>query len=92
VLSELLRGQFNGMYKRYATYRVTGGVLMVLVQYTQIQYSLFETPIRAEKIRELYGRSAPSAANTGSTPSASAPPTPSKTRVKADREHSTSAN
>jgi len=53
-LSELIRGLFNGMYKRYATYRATGVVLMALVQDAQIQYSLFEDPIRAEKIRELY--------------------------------------
>ena len=53
-LSELLRGLFNGMYKRYATYRATGVVLMDLMQNTRIQYSLFEDPLRAEKIRELY--------------------------------------
>jgi len=53
-LSELLRGLFNGMYKRYDIYRATGVVLMDLVQDTQIQYSLFEDPLRAEKIRELY--------------------------------------
>jgi nucleotidyltransferase/DNA polymerase involved in DNA repair len=53
-LSELLRSLFNGMYKRYATYRATGVVLMDLVQDTQIQYSLFEDPLKAEKIRELY--------------------------------------
>jgi DNA polymerase-4/DNA polymerase V len=53
-LSELLRGLFNGMYKRYEIYRATGVVLMDLVQDTQIQYSLFEDPLRAEKIRELY--------------------------------------
>jgi hypothetical protein len=35
-------------------YRATGIVLMDLVQDTRIQYSLFEDPLRAEKIRELY--------------------------------------
>ena len=53
-LSELLRGLFNGMYKRYGLYRATGVVLMDLIQDTRIQYSLFEDPLRAEKIRELY--------------------------------------
>ena len=42
------------MYKRYEIYRATGIVLMDLVQDTRIQYSLFEDPLRAEKIRELY--------------------------------------
>jgi DNA polymerase-4/DNA polymerase V len=42
------------MYKRYEPYRATGIVLMDLVQDTQIQYSLFEDPLKAEKIRELY--------------------------------------
>ena len=42
------------MYKRYELYRATGVVLMDLVQDTQIQYSLFEDPLKAEKIRELY--------------------------------------
>ncbi|MDP3097941.1 MAG: DNA polymerase IV, partial [Syntrophales bacterium] len=53
-LSDLLRSLFNGMYKRYELYRATGIVLMDLVQDTRIQYSLFEDPLRAEKIRELY--------------------------------------
>jgi hypothetical protein len=42
------------MYKRYESYRATGIVLMDLVQDKRIQYSLFEDPLRAEKIRELY--------------------------------------
>jgi hypothetical protein len=42
------------MYKRCGIYRATGVVLMDLVQDTQIQYSLFEDPLKAEKIRELY--------------------------------------
>ena len=53
-LSDLLRGLFNGMYKRYEPYRATGVFLMDLVQDTRIQYSLFEDPLKAEKIRELY--------------------------------------
>ncbi|MBU4074776.1 MAG: DNA polymerase IV [Proteobacteria bacterium] len=53
-LSSLLRGLFNEMYRRYEIYRATGVVLLDLVQDTRIQYSLFEDPLKAEKIRELY--------------------------------------
>jgi DNA polymerase-4/DNA polymerase V len=53
-LSEPLRGLFNGMYRRYEPYRATGVILLDLVQDTRIQYSLFEDPLKAEKIRELY--------------------------------------
>ena len=42
------------MYQRHDLYRATGVVLMDLVQDTRIQYSLFEDPLKAEKIRELY--------------------------------------
>jgi DNA polymerase-4/DNA polymerase V len=54
-LSELLRSLFNGMYRHYERYRATGVVLMDLIQDRQVQYSLFEDPLKAEKIRELYG-------------------------------------
>ena len=53
-LSSLLRGLFNEMYRRCEIYRATGVVLLDLVQDTPIQYSLFEDPLKAEKIRELY--------------------------------------
>ncbi|OGP84158.1 MAG: DNA polymerase IV [Deltaproteobacteria bacterium RBG_16_58_17] len=53
-LSGLLRGLFNEMYRRCEIYRATGVVLLDLVQDTRIQYSLFEDPLKAEKIRELY--------------------------------------
>jgi hypothetical protein len=53
-LSELLRGLFKGMYRRHKLYLANGIVLMDLVQDAWIQYSLFEDPLRAEKIRELY--------------------------------------
>ncbi len=53
-LSSLLRGLFNEMYRRYEIYRATGVVLLDLVQDIRIQYSLFEDPLKAEKIRELY--------------------------------------
>jgi nucleotidyltransferase/DNA polymerase involved in DNA repair len=53
-LANLLRGLFNDLYRRHDLYRATGVVLIDLVQDTRIQYSLFEDPLRAEKIRELY--------------------------------------
>ncbi|MHB9097348.1 MAG: DNA polymerase Y family protein [Syntrophales bacterium] len=53
-LANLLRGLFNEMYRRHETYRATGVVLLDLVQDTQVQYSFFEDPLRAEKVRELY--------------------------------------
>ena len=53
-LSPLIRGLFNDMYRRHDLYRATGVVLLDLVRDTQIQYSLFEDPLKAERIRELY--------------------------------------
>ncbi len=53
-LSGLLRGLFNGMVKRHENYRATGVVLLDLVRNEPLQYSLFEDPLKAEKIRELY--------------------------------------
>jgi DNA polymerase-4/DNA polymerase V len=42
------------MYRRHETYRATGVVLLDLVRNEPLQYSLFEDPLKAEKIRELY--------------------------------------
>ncbi|MBA4423046.1 MAG: DNA polymerase IV, partial [Syntrophus sp. (in: bacteria)] len=53
-LSHLIRGLFNDMYRRHDLYRATGVVLLDLVRDIQIQYSLFEDPLKAERIRELY--------------------------------------
>ncbi|MHB8910910.1 MAG: DNA polymerase Y family protein [Syntrophales bacterium] len=53
-LSNLLRALFNSLYHRHDLYRATGVVLIDLVEDTRIQYSLFEDPLKAEKIRELY--------------------------------------
>lgn len=54
-LSDILRGMFDDMFGRHNLYRATGIVLADLVQDAQIQYSLFEDPLRVEKVRELYG-------------------------------------
>ena len=53
-LANLLRGLFNGIFRRHELYRATGVVLIDLVLDTPTQYSLFEDPLKAEKIRELY--------------------------------------
>jgi DNA polymerase-4/DNA polymerase V len=54
-LSGLLRTLFDGLWEKGETYRATGVILLDLAQDLQMQYSLFEDPLRAEKIRELYG-------------------------------------
>jgi DNA polymerase-4/DNA polymerase V len=53
-LSNLLRSLFNEIFRRHNLYRATGVVLLDLVRDMQIQYSLFEDPLKAERIRELY--------------------------------------
>lgn len=53
-LSRLPRELFDGIYKSGESYRATGVALLDLVHDTQTQYSLFEDPLRAEKVRELY--------------------------------------
>ena len=77
-LSPLARGLFNDMYRRRDLYRATGVVLLDLVRDTQTQYSLFEDPLKAERIRELMRPSTPSPASTGNTPSTWGVPTPSR--------------
>lgn len=53
-VSELLRELFDLNYDRKDIYRATGVVLLDLVPDRHIQYSLFEDPLRAEKVRHLY--------------------------------------
>ncbi|SEM77477.1 DNA polymerase-4 [Syntrophus gentianae] len=53
-LSGLLRELFEMLYREKELYRATGVVLLELTQDTNVQYSLFESPMKAEKIRELY--------------------------------------
>jgi DNA polymerase-4/DNA polymerase V len=53
-LANLLRSLFNELYRRHDIYRATGVVLLDLVPDAPTQYSLFEDPLKAEKIRELY--------------------------------------
>jgi len=53
-LSHLLQGLFDQLYDGKELYRATGIILLDLVPDTPVQYSLFEDPVKAEKIRHLY--------------------------------------
>ncbi|OPY13127.1 MAG: DNA polymerase IV [Syntrophus sp. PtaB.Bin001] len=53
-LSGLLRELFDALHQKNELYRATGVVLLELTLDTNIQYSLFESPMKAEKTRELY--------------------------------------
>jgi nucleotidyltransferase/DNA polymerase involved in DNA repair len=50
----LLHEAFLGLFRASELYRATGVVLADLILDTQIQYSLFEDPIKAEKVKTLY--------------------------------------
>lgn len=53
-LSGLMRGLSDAVYKRTERYRATGVILLALTHDINIQYSLFESSVKADKIRELY--------------------------------------
>jgi len=53
-LSGLLRELFDSLYREKELYRSTGVILLELTHDVHIQYSLFDSPMKAEKIRELY--------------------------------------
>lgn len=53
-LSPLFHTLFDSLYQSERMYRATGVVLLDLMEDTNIQYSLFESPLRAEKIEKLY--------------------------------------
>ncbi len=53
-LSPLLQEVFVELYQEKELYRATGIILLDLVPDAPTQYSLFEDPVRAEKIRDLY--------------------------------------
>jgi DNA polymerase-4/DNA polymerase V len=53
-LSPLLQELFDQLYNEKELYRATGIILLDLVPDTPVQYSLFENPVKAEKIRQLY--------------------------------------
>lgn len=53
-LSGLLHDAFNSLFRKNEFYRATGIILRELVPDTNQQYSLFEDPVRAEKVKNLY--------------------------------------
>lgn len=53
-LSSLLHDAFQDLFKENELYRSTGIILLDLTPDTQTQYSLFEDPIKAEKVKTLY--------------------------------------
>jgi DNA polymerase-4/DNA polymerase V len=53
-LADVLRDIFNRIYEAQEVYRATGIILLDLDRTAERQYSLFEDPVRPEKIRELY--------------------------------------
>ncbi len=53
-LSDLLHDAFLSLFRENELYRATGIILLDLAPDTVRQYSLFEDPVAAEKIRQLY--------------------------------------
>jgi len=53
-VSETLRALFAEIYEGREIYRATGAILLDLVPDRNVQYSLFEDPVKAEKVRRLY--------------------------------------
>jgi nucleotidyltransferase/DNA polymerase involved in DNA repair len=53
-LSDLLHDAFHSLFSENELYRATGIILLELAPDAQTQYSLFEDPVAAEKIRRLY--------------------------------------
>jgi hypothetical protein len=53
-LSGLLHDAFQDLFREGERYRSTGIILLDLTLDTQTQYSLFEDPIKAEKVKTLY--------------------------------------
>jgi nucleotidyltransferase/DNA polymerase involved in DNA repair len=53
-ISGIVHELFNSCYSPQDIYRATGVVLLDLEPDTNIQYTLFDNPIQAEKIKDLY--------------------------------------
>ncbi|MDZ4165824.1 MAG: DNA polymerase IV [Smithellaceae bacterium] len=54
-LTGFLRTALADLYQDKVLYRATGVVLLDLAPNLNVQYSLFEDPLQAERIRDLYG-------------------------------------
>ncbi|MBN1366099.1 MAG: DNA polymerase IV [Syntrophaceae bacterium] len=53
-ISGVIRELFDYCYSQQDIYRATGVILCDLEPYKSIQYSLFDNPLQAEKIRDIY--------------------------------------
>ncbi len=53
-ISALLRGLFDAIFRAGESYRATGAILLDLVADDSVQYTLFDDPVQAEKIKEVY--------------------------------------
>jgi len=53
-ISDLLRGLFDAIFRAGQSYRATGVILLDLVADDSVQYTLFDDPVQAEKIKEVY--------------------------------------
>jgi len=54
-LVDLFRALFDSLYRGSRSYRATGVVLLDLIEDNNIQYPLFESSLRIERIERLYG-------------------------------------
>jgi DNA polymerase-4/DNA polymerase V len=52
--SDVIRDLFDACYRPQDLYRATGVVLLDLVSDSNTQYTLFDNPVQAEKIKDLY--------------------------------------
>ena len=52
--SGILRDLFHTCYRPGELYRATGVILLDLIADGNVQYTLFDDPVRAEKIRDVY--------------------------------------
>ena len=52
--SDVVRDLFDACYRPRELYRATGVILLDLVADGNIQYTLFDNPVQAEKIKDLY--------------------------------------
>ena len=53
--SDVVRDLFNACYHPCGLYRATGVILLDLVADSNLQYTLFDNSVQAEKIKDLYG-------------------------------------
>jgi len=53
-LTGLMKQLFETVYEHNVTYRATGVILLDLSEDRHVQYSLFESPIKIEKIEKVY--------------------------------------